>query len=242
MDPELLPSGARQHPAVPGNGFFVPRDPNPKLSRVLHPLYHNLGAGKDTSQESHLPRLVSWAVLSSSLLAQQLIELGNLLGEPGDALISPLNDVSVQLLQTGQQELLLLLQEAPELLALGHDLLPLHFCLLLQNPEGKQTHVRPTSPRPRGGSGKIPPRGTHQQVFALPLPLSLGFFASFPQGAQMLLWHLLEGERGDLLGILPIWDQEERDGGGFPPALLLKLDQISSNRVLLKLENTMNPN
>lgn len=52
----------------------------------------------------------------------------------------------------------------------------------------------------------------------------------------MLLWHLLERKRGDLLGILPIWGQEYGGKGWWG---------IPSNFIncvyFFKLENTMNP-
>lgn len=90
------------------------------------------------------------------------------------------------------------------------------FCLstsvcFCKTPRGSPSET--DTPWPGRGSGT--PLGTHQQVLALSLPLSFGFFTPFPQGAQVLLGHLLEGQReSSYLGSGIQRDGEGWDGGG----------------------------
>lgn len=239
--PELLPSGACQHPAVPANGFLSPGVPTPSFPWFYTLLYHNLWAGRTHPSRLTCPdwfpgpfsppcspsSLSSWAISSESreTLSSLLLMMSLSSSSRRDSRScsfssrkprSSLHSATIFCLSTS-----------------------VCFCKI-QRGNPRETDV----PRAREGSGKPPSRGTHQQVFALPLPLSLGFFTPFPQGAQMLLWHLLEGERGDLLGILTTWDQEHRAKGwwGIPSSSAAKTAQISSTMYFLQLENTVNPN
>lgn len=80
----------------------------------------------------------------------------------------------------------------------------------------------------------LPGRGsgtpsTHQQLLALPLPLGLGLFTPFPQGAQVLLGHFLEAEQRDPWGICPVGDREGR-------AAAAKMAKFTQSGFFLELE------
>lgn len=129
---ELLcaPHGASQALLLADGGNKHIYPPNPSNRTQSHvrsggerPLLSP--GGSFQSQAPHLEELERGLLDLLLQLRDELVEERDLLGEVGDVLVLPLGDVLLHLLQLPQQEMLLVLQEAPQPLELREQLLPL---------------------------------------------------------------------------------------------------------------------
>lgn len=83
-------------------------------------------AGPWRGCEPHLQELPGGLLLLLLQLRNQAAQVRDVAGELGDGAVDAVVDGQVQLLQAGQQAVLVLLQGVVELLKLPDDLLPLH--------------------------------------------------------------------------------------------------------------------
>lgn len=85
---------------------------------------------------AYLQEFMGGLLLFFLQLGNQAAELRDAAGELGDGTIDAIIDGQVQLLQVGQQAILLLLQGVIQLLKLANDLLPLHLGQAMRTQRG----------------------------------------------------------------------------------------------------------